>query len=30
MGGYMMLCRTGADGNMEIHWAVSNGQPVSQ
>ncbi len=29
-GSYLMLCRAGADGNMEIHWAVSNGQPASQ
>ena len=30
MGNYMMLCREGADGNMQIHWAVSNGHPVAE
>ncbi len=29
-GAFMMLCRSGADGNMEIHWVVSNGQPVTE
>jgi uncharacterized protein (TIGR02246 family) len=29
-GAYMMLTRAGDDGNMQIHWAVSNGNPVAQ
>lgn len=29
-GAYMMLARPGADGNMQIQWAVSNAQPVMQ
>jgi uncharacterized protein (TIGR02246 family) len=29
-GAFVMLCRAGADGNMEIQWVVSNGQPVTE
>jgi hypothetical protein len=29
-GSYMMLCRAGEDGTMEIQWAVSNGNPAMQ
>lgn len=29
-GSYMLLARPDADGNMQIHWLVSNLQPVTQ
>jgi hypothetical protein len=29
-GSWMLLARPGDDGNMQIHWLVSNGQPAMQ
>ena len=29
-GAYILLARAGDDGNMQIHWVVTNGNPVTQ